>query len=349
MSHHLKIHVENDTLIVRGNPDESVGCVLRGYVVLCVKGAMKVKGIHLNLSGKMKIQWTERNHQHKKEFTILNNDWKFLSDDKKLHTLTPNVYKYPFEYVFPGNLAESVESNSYGSVSYKLKAIVDRPTFSSNLVTRQSLRLVRQSIPPYHLSNIPLQIANEWVSKLNYRITLPKRIYARGEQIPIDISLVPRPEANLRLRYVSIFLKEYTTFVLSGNTDHGHRTESRIIRFFRDDSFPSDGLHWHKSEAMVVPHSFGSIQCDTHNAFFKIEHKIKFTISFINHEGLISELRASLPVDIVNQKWEEMDQDELPTYENAWRSIPYSPYLDPQLLPSYHSWIQAEDGLPSYE
>ncbi|KAI8378987.1 hypothetical protein BD560DRAFT_453329 [Blakeslea trispora] len=383
MLHQLKIHLENDTLILRGSPDESVGCVLRGYIVFHVKETMKVKGIHLNLNGKMKIQWNERNHQQKKEFAILNKDWKFLSSDKKLHTFTPNTYKYPFEYIFPGNLAESIESNSYGSVSYKLKATVDRPAFSPNLVDRQSLRLVRQFIPSYHLSNVPLQIANTWTNRLDYRITLPKRIYCRGEQISMDISLCPKPEAMLRLRYVSIFLKEYTTF---GNTDHGHRTESKIIRFFRDESFASDGLHWHKSEVMAVPHSFGSIQCDTHNPFFKIEHKLKFTFSFINSDGLISELRASLPVDIVSQKLEDMDQ-ELPTYENAWRSAPYSPYspsedslypLTPQtpghhpsddyfgyrplahssldghlacgVLPSYGSMFpeQSSDGLPSY-
>lgn len=60
MSHQLKIHVESDTLILRGNPEESVGCVLRGYVELKLKEATRVKAISLNLSGKMKIQWSTR-------------------------------------------------------------------------------------------------------------------------------------------------------------------------------------------------------------------------------------------------------------------------------------------------
>lgn len=58
--HELKIHLENDMLIIRGSPEESVGCVLRGYVMLNTKETLRVKSIHLSLLGKMKIQWNER-------------------------------------------------------------------------------------------------------------------------------------------------------------------------------------------------------------------------------------------------------------------------------------------------
>lgn len=58
--HQFKIQLENDTLVIRGSPEESVGCVLRGHVVLNTKETIKVKSIHLSLLGKMKIQWSER-------------------------------------------------------------------------------------------------------------------------------------------------------------------------------------------------------------------------------------------------------------------------------------------------
>lgn len=60
MSHNIKIHVENDTLVLRGNPEESVGCVLRGCLVIHIKENTKVKSITMNLLGKMKVQWSER-------------------------------------------------------------------------------------------------------------------------------------------------------------------------------------------------------------------------------------------------------------------------------------------------
>lgn len=319
----------------------------------------------------------------------MEHDWTFVPNQKRLHLLTPSVYKYPFEYVLPGNLAESIDSNSYGSLLYKLKATVDRPAFSPNLIDRQLLRVVRQCTTPYHMSNIPLQIANEWANKIDYKITVPKRVYSRGEQIPIEFWLTPKPNSDqLQVRYLSCFLKEYTSFVLGG-TANTH-TESRIIRFFRDETFPSQGLHWHKREKMTVPHSFESIQCDIHNQFFKIEHKLKFTMSLINKHGDLAELRATIPIEIINQQVEQQE-NELPTYENAWRSVLYSPvpYLDPSsppyspmedpypntphaaarttddyfgcqpstassvcgVLPSYHSTVvttASDDGLPTY-
>lgn len=227
-------------------------------------------------------------------------------------------------------MAESIDSNSYGSLSYKLKAVVDRPAFLPNLIDRQLLRVIRQYTPSYHMSNIPMQISNEWANKIDYQITIPKRVYSRGEQIPIDLLLMPKPNSGLHVRYLSCFLKEYTSFVF-GSTTAMH-TESRIIRFFRDEAFPSTGLHWQKTEILSVPHSFGSVQCDTQNQFFKVEHKLKFTMSLINKQGELSELRASIPIDVVNEKFEGHEEEgELPTYENAWRSAPYSPlpYLDP--------------------
>lgn len=60
MSHHIKIHVESDTLVLRGSPEESVGCVLRGCIILHTRETMKIKSISLNLMGKMKVQWNER-------------------------------------------------------------------------------------------------------------------------------------------------------------------------------------------------------------------------------------------------------------------------------------------------
>lgn len=56
----LKVHVENDHLIMHGSPNESAGCVLRGVLDVHVKEPIKVKSIHLRFSGRMVITWTER-------------------------------------------------------------------------------------------------------------------------------------------------------------------------------------------------------------------------------------------------------------------------------------------------
>jgi hypothetical protein len=265
------------------------------------------------------------NHQHKNETTILDHDWTFVNNQKKGNVMVVGTYQYPFEFILPGNLAESVEANSCGYLSYKLKAVVERPAFLSNFVERLPLKIVREYTPTYQLiNNTPMRIANEWTGKIDYAITVPKKTFQRGEHINIDFSIVPKTHARLHVRYLSCFLKEYVTFAISGTSQT--RTESRIIRFFRDEHFPSSGLHWHKVENMPIPHSVDSILCDTHNDYLRIEHKLKFTMSFINPQGDLSELRSSMPVTIISQLEEETD-NELPSYENAWRSQVYSPPL----------------------
>ncbi|CEI92426.1 hypothetical protein RMCBS344292_06685 [Rhizopus microsporus] len=363
--HELKIHLENDMLIIRGSPEESVGCVLRGYVMLNTKETLRVKSIHLNLLGKMKIQWNERHQQQKKEITVIQHHWTFLSSQKKLHTLVPNTYIYPFELALPGNLAESIDSYSFGSLSYKLKATIERPAFLPNLIHRKQFWIIRHQPDQALFMEIPVQITNEWTDKLNYTITIPKKTFARGQDIPIDFSLTPI-DTSLHVRYLSCFLKEYSTY--------DTHTESRIIRFFRDERFPSTGLHWHKVENMTVPCSPSAIQTDIDNTYFKIEHKLKFTMSLINDQGELFELRASLPVQIMDKAYDE--DDELPSYENAWQSLlyndrhllspptssPITPSSSPTMdyftfqpdticcrLPSYHTINLEDTCLPAYE
>jgi hypothetical protein len=55
----VKIHVENENLIMYGSAMESSGCVLRGVMNLQLQETTKVKSIGLEVIGKMTISWTE--------------------------------------------------------------------------------------------------------------------------------------------------------------------------------------------------------------------------------------------------------------------------------------------------
>ncbi|KAG0795926.1 hypothetical protein G6F57_003232 [Rhizopus arrhizus] len=361
----LKIQLENDTLVIRGSPQESVGCVIRGCVVLITKEALKVKSIHLNLLGKMKIHWNERNHcrhQQRKQ-VIIHHEWKFLEPQKKLHHLLPTTYLYPFELALPGDLAESFESYSFGSLSYKLKATVERPAFLPNLISRKQFWIIRQPSDAL-VGTIPVQVSNEWADHLHYTITIPSKRYNRGQDITIDFALMP-VHPGFSVRYLSCFLKEY----ISCCDTH---TESRIIRFFRDDQFPSP----FKTETITVPSSPIAIQTDSDNAYVRIQHKLNFTMSIADEQGELTEFRASMPIEIVDRE----DGNELPSYENASQSTHYSPLylssssedsypitpsssstgqdyftIQPNIyhnecsrVPSYHT-INLQEGLPAYE
>lgn len=55
----FQIQLEQDCLTLRGPPTESVGCVLRGKLVLTTTKPIKAKEIKLTFQGKSKVMWTD--------------------------------------------------------------------------------------------------------------------------------------------------------------------------------------------------------------------------------------------------------------------------------------------------
>lgn len=56
----LKIHLENEKLVMYGSPTESSGCVLRGALTLCLKRSTRFKSLVLSFHGSMSVSWSQR-------------------------------------------------------------------------------------------------------------------------------------------------------------------------------------------------------------------------------------------------------------------------------------------------
>ncbi|KAI8384385.1 uncharacterized protein BYT42DRAFT_643206 [Radiomyces spectabilis] len=346
----VKIHVENHNVILRGNADESTGCVLRGCVVLHLREKTRLKSLKLRMVGRMRVHWNERvcsnrwsstsvnmtvGYQHqrhnKHQFDILDDEWVFLPLSNTFHVLPADTYKFPFEMVLPGNTIESVNDNSYGDIYYKLKAVAERPALQPNFVDRIPLNIIRQWMPSANQElALPSYLWNDWDERLHYRIMVPKKVYRRGEMIPLEFTVLPRQGGAMRIRYLTCVMKEYTTFVMDEQMN-SKRTESRIVRFIRDEEFPGQGSEQgQKTETFAIPRSAQAIQHDIHHPLFTIEHKLQFTMCLVNEHGEKSELRASMPITIVDESTDanlsQHNHDHiLPPYEEAYRSTPYEP------------------------
>ncbi|KAI9488574.1 hypothetical protein BDB00DRAFT_884795 [Zychaea mexicana] len=302
-----KIHVESDQLMMYGTPSESAGCVLRGVLDVCVQEPAKVKAISLRFTGKMTITWTEPHHQ-----------------------LDPGCYSYEFELPLPGNLPESTHITSFYLVQYRLKATVQRTRLLPNNTASQLIHLSRQMLPltPEFLE--PVIVANQWTNKLDYEISIPSKTFCHGDDIPISIRVTPLV-SDLRIRHLSCTFKEYLICRATSGWFGGHsRAQGRIIRFTRDDYFGSSNsstddsfIVWSKVITVPVPRTNHQIQCDVQNDTVRVRHKLKFVVSIENPDGHVSELRAALPVIICPTT----TTTGLPTYEEAWQTLPYDPAL----------------------
>ncbi|KAI9266475.1 hypothetical protein BDA99DRAFT_505776 [Phascolomyces articulosus] len=325
----LQINVVDDTLLLHGQADESAGKLLQGSVILDLPEPMKVRAVHLKFSGKMNVSWSEgighHQHYHKQERSLISHKWQYVPLTemavKKTYTLAAGQHKWYFELPLPGHLPQSLEAEG-GRVSYRLKAVVERP-FIQNIVKKKPIRIVRCILPSEYQLSQTLEIHNTWSDKMEYAITLPSKIYAHGETIPISFDIRPIAD-NLRVRSLSGTLKEYCTYT----TTERSKTDTRVVRMEKKDKpFLSvalgDGNEWKKVIKLIVPERAPFIFCDADNEMIRIRHKLKFVISLENADGHTSELRCSVPIIVIDTFVQRNEGNILPAYDESWRSVPY--------------------------
>ncbi|KAF7728656.1 hypothetical protein EC973_005693 [Apophysomyces ossiformis] len=332
----FKINLETEHIILHGSVDESAGVILRGSVSLDCHETTKVRSVTLRFFAKAKVGWTEgsgsHQHHYKEERTILQHEWHFMPPTRKAYQLAEGQYKWDFELPLPGDLPESVD-HPLGQVYYRLKAVAERPTFSMNYSDKRTVRVSRMMLPSSLDLTQTVMISNVWTDKLSYDISVPSKVFNLGSIIPVTYTLIPIAP-DLRVRAVACSLKEYTTL----SAEEHSKTESRVIKFAREDQFTASNGPWSKTELIHVPEAEArQILTDSMCDLIKVKHKIKFTVSLVNADGHISELRAAIPVIIAAVSPEE-DVNALPAYEDAWKSLPYDPSMVSALI--------AAGGLP---
>ncbi|CAO3623902.1 unnamed protein product [Cunninghamella blakesleeana] len=253
---------------------------------------------------------------------------------KKSYHLSEGHYKWDFELPLPGDLPETVD-HELGQVYYRLKAVAERPTFSINYTDKRSVKVTRMMSPTSLELVQSMIISNVWADKLGYEISTPTKCYTMGHTVPITFELRPiAPE--LQVKSITCMLKEYLTLTAAEN-NHS-KTESKVVKLVRDDQFyqnviQQDGVY-KKTIGLGIPDEDSQLlMVDTQNDLIRIKHKIKFTVTLINGDGHMSELRAAIPIVLAAMSVDE-DVNALPAYEDAWKSLPYDPETIAQMIAS---------------
>ncbi|SMN18962.1 similar to Saccharomyces cerevisiae YFR022W ROG3 Protein that binds the ubiquitin ligase Rsp5p via its 2 PY motifs [Maudiozyma saulgeensis] len=241
------------------------------------------------------------------------------SSNNSYRTLMQGNYEFPFSAILPGSMTESIEGLKNAAVVYKLQATVERPKLP-DLVCTKHLRVIRTlSSDAVELSE-STAIDNSWPKKVEYSISIPAKAIAIGSSTPIDMSFVPILK-GLKLGPVKIYLIE--TVQCSG----GHRgsfNEDRVITRLKikdpighvklrklkkqqhlinndEESLEDETFQdrWNFETVLNIPSDLSKCSQDAVIlSNIKLRHKLKFVVSLINPDGHISELRASLPIQL---------------------------------------------------
>ncbi|KAI5953943.1 creD [Candida margitis] len=214
------------------------------------------------------------------------------------HVLVQGNYEIPFSAILPGDMPESIEGLPGCSSVYKLEATIDRGKFHSTLVTKKHLRVVRTLTTDAVELSETIAVDNTWPKKVEYSLSCPTRALAIGSGTPISMMLVPLLK-GLTLGEIKIQLVEFYSYV--GNVPPMHQAErviaSKKIPKPDPDSFNMD--KWEIETFLRIPASLSKCCQDVDlQSHVKVRHKLKFGIGLVNPDNHVSELRASLPVQL---------------------------------------------------
>jgi len=292
----FQIRLDDDTLILRGSKTESVGCVLRGQLVLVITEQTKFKEIRLTFQGKSKVAWVDGvakgQYYHSEEKIIFQHDWTFLPAGKQCHVLNPDNYHWDFELILPGTLPETIEGCPHGNLRYSLKAIAERNTFALNLRTKRDITIMRSILPSSMEFLQSVIVANTWSDKVEYDFSAGGKVFSLGDNIPITVNLRSL-DRDLKVRNVLCILREYATYTIGTN----QKTDTKDIKCISHNTHSTDSDIWDLSIDMLIPNEFTHILCDSQNDMIRIRHKLKFFVTLFNQKTERTyELRAGLPI-----------------------------------------------------
>ncbi|EDO19583.1 hypothetical protein Kpol_1018p119 [Vanderwaltozyma polyspora DSM 70294] len=233
------------------------------------------------------------------------------------HTLVKGNYEFPFSAILPGSINESVEGLPNASVVYKLHATIERNKGSTDLMCEKRLRIVRTQTPDAVELSETITVDNIWPDKVEYSISVPARAIAIGSTTKIHMHLIPLIK-GLQLGPIKINLIENSQYC--GSYSPVTYQERLITKLKIKDPLGHVELFSNKLKGRNIPNSVPPM--DYQDAWditaefqipaslskctqdcnvlknIKVRHKLKFIISLINPDGHISELRASLTVQL---------------------------------------------------
>lgn len=235
------------------------------------------------------------------------------SSGSNSHILVQGNYEFPFSAILPGSVTESVEGLPNASVIYKLQATIERSKFATDLICKRHLRIVRTLTPDAVELSETMSVDNTWPKKVDYSISVPGKAIVIGSATPIHILIVPLLK-GLKLGPIKISLVEYSSYCAPYGTPN---SQERIVAKIKlkdplqhlsdsDESANGDGADlfscqdkWEVDTMLQVPPSLSKCTQDCNILTnLKVRHKLKFVISLVNPDGHVSELRASLPVQL---------------------------------------------------
>ncbi|KAG0056601.1 hypothetical protein BGZ83_004383 [Gryganskiella cystojenkinii] len=259
--------------------------------------------ITIHYTAQAEVKWSKRsgnttyNYHGRQMFD--ERSFQVKLDHPKVGTVTAGNYVSPFEIpIHPETPCSS--KGTYGSMTYKIKAILVRGFPSINVVHEQRIWVMTSLLPKPQrpLAETPVTMSRfngTHGAKLPYICVIPSEVLYLGQQVPVTFKVQGSATTSLQVVSAIVKLKQYTT--LSVKT--GRKFDSKdILNVRADDGWPHAviGQGWQKTVVVSIP---GAPQLTPTVISPMIEktHKLKLIMQVKTADGRgPRELRVEMPV-----------------------------------------------------
>ncbi|KAF3937013.1 hypothetical protein ABW19_dt0209678 [Dactylella cylindrospora] len=338
----FEIRLDEDVLVLRGEPTEAAGVQLTGKIVLSCTEPIAAKSLSIRVnalerfrSGSSLFPSTgniQADLLARRINDLFNGPWgpvmkvfkweqviwsdRFVPIREKT-TIPAGNHEFPFHWIIRGDSPESVEGFNDASILWDLHATLERTLLSSDLHANKHFRVIR-TLPHTALEfTQSMTVENVWPNKVEYSVSTPSKAVVFGSYIPIEVRLTPLLK-GLTVHKISVALKEAYELSPPSKETTGTRHILEVdFPGFDDPPHDEDDGAWILKDRIFLPQTLAKCLQDCEVGKIKIRHKLKFAIQLKNPDGHISELRATLPVMLfISQHYLVNDRNEVPEVTN---------------------------------
>ncbi|CAG8679820.1 5868_t:CDS:2, partial [Gigaspora rosea] len=279
----LEIILNDFNGIMHGNPEESIGCKLKGKLVLKNQNVISPKHLIFVFIGKSSVScgplMTSSNPEYRETQTIYRKQCIFHNSRSSNRKIPPGTYEYEFDFDIPGYLPSSFKG-ARGKIEYSCNAILVLPIFQSNILVKKMVNikrcLINEAIPLSNQSNFSEGILDD---RIQFQISTPIMVCHEGGLVSAKLNLKPLNSETF-IESLEYGLKEQI---------HYHTTESYAKTFIasvKEDKFPLGKKTMHLDQLFHDPSDHISIDfrlcpwvnCDLDSQLINVKHKLSLTI-----------------------------------------------------------------------
>ncbi|CEI62115.1 hypothetical protein FVEN_g10379 [Fusarium venenatum] len=313
------IRLEQDVLVFCGNQYESSDQILRGVVVLCLRSPLKIEEIRVRLDGNVRHGWlADPGVAH--NTNIFKHKWPpLVGVSGKSLTLPAGNYEWPFEFLMPGDTSESLDGLPDASITYALRATINRGKLVRHTSCCKKLRIIRTLAPTALEFMHNASVEQTWINKIDYSVSLPSKAVAFGSSVVLEIRITPLVK-GIELGRIGVKLVEFHEFSMHSRHyiyTREHKSQREVSHWdfevsrehhWQDIIEETNQEGWVIKQTLNLPKAIAECSQDIDAQGIKIWHKLKIHIPIRNQDGHVSHLDMGIPISIYMSPFVSLDE-----------------------------------------